>query len=127
MPYKKENAFTLSDTVESPGGGTLTRLFNFASGTITTVFREKVYEKDSVKQYNSQGGAGIAIGVALTSQMHVQKFSELDSLYEVAALHAELLKQGGSPPPLEDIVNMNVTTGKDIKAGRALQLKPPGA
>jgi hypothetical protein len=126
MAYKKENDFTLSDTIETPGGGTLSRVFNFASGTITTVFREKFYEKDTVRAYSSDGGVGIAIGAALTSQMHVQKFSELDSLHEVAALHAELQRQGGNPPPLEDIVNVSVATGKDIKASRAFQLKPPG-
>jgi len=126
MSYRKENEFTLSDTLENPGGGTLTRYFNFASATITTIFREKIYEKDSVKQYNSQGGAGIAIGAALTSQMQIQKFSELDSLHEVSALHKELETRGGHPPPLEDLLSMNVTTGKDFKAGRTLQLKPPG-
>lgn len=125
MSYRKENEFTLSDTLETPGGGTLTRYFNFASATITTVFREKIYEKDSIKNSSTGGGAGIAIGAALTSQMHVQKFSELDSLHEVTVLHKELEKHGGHPPPLEDLLAMNVTTGKDIKASRALQLKPP--
>ena len=65
------------------------------------------------------------VSTALTSQMSVRKFSELDSFNEVALLHKKLVDLKGYPPPLEDIINTAVATGKDLKIGRPLQLKTP--
>lgn len=124
MTYSKQNDFTLCEKTDVPGGGTLCRYFNFASATITTIFREKAMEKDSKAAGGYDGGVAVAIGLALTSQMQIQKFSELDSSREVALLHAELERQGGHPPPLEEILqSMDVSLGKDVKISRPLQLK----
>jgi hypothetical protein len=124
MTYTKQNEFTLLETTEVPGGGTLCRYFNFAAATITTIFRERAMEKDSRSAGSYDGGVSVAIGLALTSQMQIQKFSELDSSREIALLHGELVKRGGAPPPLEDVLQtMDLSLGKEVKVRRPLQLQ----
>jgi hypothetical protein len=104
--YKKEDDYTLLVTNTLPTGGTLSRYFNFAAGQITTLFTQQsnLKEKDSIKQYNSEGGAGISVSVAtaLTSQMHVQNFSSLDYTAELEQMHKLLKTKGGNPPPLDE-------------------------
>ena len=124
VEYSKYSDYTLCETGDV-AGGTLTRQFNFASGTITTVFREQAERSQTQKEWRSDmTTVSDAVSVALTSQMQIQKFSELDSLAEVIILHKKLQDLGGTPPPLEDIIQVSTTLGKDVKIGRPLQLKP---
>lgn len=101
--YTKQNPYTLLATDEVPGGGTLSRYFNFAAEQVTTIFREKAELQDSVKTYQSAGGNAVAASVALTSQIHIQKFSEFDSTAEIELMHAELVRRGGKPPSLNEL------------------------
>lgn len=101
--YTKQNPYTLMATDEVPGGGTLSRYFNFAAGQVITIFREKAEMKENIKAYQSSGGNAVAASVALTSQIHVQKFSEFDSTAEIEMMHAELVRRGGKPPPLNEL------------------------
>lgn len=101
--YSKENPYTLLAVDEVPDGGTLSRFFNFAAEQVTTIYREKAELKDSVKTYQSAGGNAVAASVALTSQFHVQKFSEFDSAVEIEMMHAELVRRGGKPPALNEL------------------------
>ncbi len=96
--YRKENDYTLSAVQDLPSGGLLTRQFNFASEQITTIYERKA-EKDSTVggSYGSDPKA-TAVSVALSSQMTVQKFSELDSQAEVDLMRAKLLADGGNIP-----------------------------
>lgn len=96
--YRKEDDYTLSVTNALPDGGSMCRMFNFASRQITTVFREKAEMQGEMRAYSSDGGVSVARAVALTSQMQIQKFSELDSLDEVDLMRQELLKLHGHPP-----------------------------
>jgi hypothetical protein len=125
VEYKKYNSYTLEETGETPGGGTLTRYFNYASGTVTTLFREKVEMSEKLQEYSSSGKyVGGMAALALTSQMNVQKFSELDSSQEIVLLHEELKKLGGAPPPLEEVLRtMDLSLGKEVKVSRPLQLR----
>jgi hypothetical protein len=59
----------------------LRRIFNFAARNVTTIY-------------------SMWYGHAVTSNMHVEKFSDLDSLDEVAMMHAKLCEMDGNPPPL---------------------------
>ena len=103
--YQKEDDYTLLATNTLPTGGTVSRLFNFAAQQVTTIFREKAEMEKDVITYASNGGNAVARAVALTSQMQVQKFSELDSLAELEILRAELVKRGGHPPELGETLN----------------------
>lgn len=123
--YSKEDDYTLLATSDVPGGGKLCRYFNFAAGEITTVFREKAEMKNTEGQSYREYPISTSVSVALSSQMSARKFSELDSFNEVALLHKKLVELKGSPPPLEDIINTAITTGKDVRVGRPLQLKTP--
>lgn len=123
--YTKEDDYTLLAVSNVPDGGKLCRYFNFAAGEITTLFREKAQLNEKQREYGNGYAVSNAVAVALTSQMSVRKFSELDSFNEISLMHKELEKLGGHPPALEDIINTAVATGKDVKIGRPLQLKSP--
>lgn len=97
--YSKEDDYTICLSWTPPGSkGTLSRYFNFASEQVTTIFTERAEMKDSKASGSYEGGVSVAVAVALTSQMQVQKFSELDSLAEVEMMRAALKTLGGSPP-----------------------------
>lgn len=64
----------------------LTRIFNFESRQVTTIYNDWIV-------------AGNGSGVS--SQMHVQNFSEVESQDEIRSMHAKLKEEGGNPPELE--------------------------
>jgi hypothetical protein len=103
--YRKEDDYTLSVTTSLPSGGSISRLFNFASQQVTTVFREKAEMQGEMRAYSSDGGVSVARAVALTSQMQIQKFSELDSLEEVDLMRQELIQRGGKPPEASEALD----------------------
>lgn len=97
--YRIENDYTISATQELSSGGSLTRQFNFASEQVTTIYERKAEMKDRFgSEYSSDGGKAIAVSVALSSQMTVQKFSDLDSQAEVEIMREKLLADGGKIP-----------------------------
>ena len=104
--YAKEDDYTLLVTNTLPTGGTLCRYFNFAAGQITTIFTKQsdLKDKESIRAYASEGGAGISVSVstALTSQMQTQNFTSLDYTAELEQLHKILKDKGGNPPPLDE-------------------------
>ncbi len=96
--YRKENDYTLSAVQDLPSGGQLTRQFNFASEQLTTIYERKAdMEKTVGGSYGSDPKA-TSVAVALSSQLTVQKFSELDSQAEVDIMRAKLLADNGKIP-----------------------------
>ena len=99
--YSKLNDYTLSVvtdfTRQEQADPELRRIFNFKARQVTTI-------------YSMWYGAGV------TSNMETQKFSELDSLEEVAEMREKLVKLGGTPPALEPACPHHHKSG----------LKPPG-
>ncbi len=85
MPIKivKDGDYMISTVQDLPSDGRLTRTFNFASETLTTLY-ERVYRYGEA--------------VDLASQLQTRNFSELDSQAEVEIMRKELQKQGGTPP-----------------------------
>jgi hypothetical protein len=98
--YQKEDDYTLLVTNKLPGGGEITRLFNFAAQQVTTIFHEKAEMSAEKSAYASTGGVSVARAVALTSQMQVQKFSDFESQAELELMRQELIKRSGKPPEL---------------------------
>lgn len=89
--FEKANDYTLhvSQVLDTGKNSkpTLRRIFNFKARTVT-----HIYERGMT---NSNGGG-------FTSSMMLQKFSELDSLEEVAQIREVLIRKGGTPPALPD-------------------------
>jgi len=83
--FEKLNDYTLSVvndfTRQASADPELRRIFNFAAQNITTIY-------------------SMWYGNAVTSSMHVEKFSALDSLDEVTRMHGKLREMNGHPPPL---------------------------
>lgn len=104
MPtYKKVNDYTLDVTEPfGPGNGTLSRVFNFAAATVTTLYRER--EKDTA--YN--GG----LAISLTSQMNIMKFSDFDSIIEIEDMRKVLVEKGGKPPELDPLLTRRLPKNK---------------
>lgn len=75
----------------------LTRIFNFGTGQLTTLARHFV---GVAGRYSHDHGAGVASSM----QMQVQDFRDLPSLHEVSLMHQKLKKMDGNPPPLEDLI-----------------------
>lgn len=86
--FTKQNDYTLSVSQDLPSGGLLTRQFNFASEQVTTIYERKA----SLSDHQT---AGVAASVALSSQMTIQKFSDLDSQAEVEIMREKLLADNG--------------------------------
>ncbi|MDE1151027.1 MAG: hypothetical protein PW788_00690 [Micavibrio sp.] len=105
--YSKEDDYTLCASTTVIGSkGVFSRYFNFAAEQVTTIFSERAELSTNKAAGSSQGGVAVAVSVALTSQMSVQKFSDFDSQVEIDLMRAELKKLGGNPP------EMNATPGK---------------
>lgn len=104
----KENDYTLKivqtdDSTSSWGGNvpvhirnSYTRIFNFAAGQITTLPVTKIFQ-------SLEGRA--AGNSSISSQMHIQNFTDLPSTLELEILHKKLEDLGGHPPPLNDVLN----------------------
>jgi hypothetical protein len=101
--FTKENDYTLGQhwsEATDHGDYTvdkvkLSRYFNFLSCQVTTLFREKLTEPGT----NDVAGMG-----ALTSQLKIQNFSDIESPNEIRLMHAKLLEQEGKPPPLDEVL-----------------------
>jgi len=94
--YKKINEYTLSVRDDVLGTeGHMTRVFNFAAATVTTIYREKA-EMSEKRGYES--APAVAVSVALTSQLHIHKFSDFDSDAEIELMRQQLVRLGGRPP-----------------------------
>ncbi|MDP2206731.1 MAG: hypothetical protein Q8K65_10555 [Alphaproteobacteria bacterium] len=83
--FEKLNDYTLSVVNDfarqDQADPELRRIFNFAAQSVTTIY-------------------SMWYGHAVTSSLHVEKFSDLDSLDEVARMHEKLCDMDGHPPPL---------------------------
>ncbi|TAL37424.1 MAG: hypothetical protein EPN97_05115 [Alphaproteobacteria bacterium] len=97
--FEKLNDYTLSvtnDFARQKGADPeLRRIFNFKARQVTSIYS---------MWYSS----------SVTSSMQVQKFSELDSLDEVADMHKKLCELGGNPPGLPDVVSPVNKPGKSL-------------
>lgn len=84
--YSKLNDYTLSVvtdfTRQASADPELRRIFNFKARQVTSIY-------------------SMWYGHAVTSNMETQRFSDLDSLDEVAGMREKLIKLGGNPPPLD--------------------------
>jgi hypothetical protein len=81
--YEKLNDYTLSVTLDferqDRADPELRRIFNFRARQVTSIY-------------------SMWYGASVTSSMHVQNFSELDSLEEVELMRKKLLDMHGNPP-----------------------------
>jgi len=83
--YSKLNDYTLSVVTDfvrqAEADPELRRIFNFKARQVTTIY-------------------SMWYGHAVTSNMETQRFSDLDSLEEVAGMREKLIRLGGHPPEL---------------------------
>lgn len=96
--FTVENPYTLrvdrdhfSYSSQSRG---ITREFNFKARQVTTVYHDQLRTSN---------------GVAVTSQMAVQNFCDIEGTDEIRDMHAKLVELGGKPPAIDDLLG---TPGK---------------
>lgn len=93
----------LADGTAEWGAPRLRRIFNFRARQVTSI-----YERGGVQNYKIPRGeyssyeSGAA--VAVTSSMDVRNFRDVEGEEEIAAMHAELVRLGGKPPELGDVL-----------------------
>lgn len=101
--FRKINDYTLSHDVQMDkyangyveGKFELKRIFNFASGQITTIARDWLSQS---RGSESGGSSGTSL------QMQVQDFTDLPSTVELEMMHKRLKELEGKPPELETIL-----------------------
>jgi hypothetical protein len=98
--FEKLNDYTLSVTNDfqrmAQADPELRRIFNFEARQVTNI-------------YTMWYGSGIS------TNMQIQKFSELDSLDEVKRMHQKLCDLGGDPPGIAEILSpVNKPPGKQL-------------
>lgn len=102
--FKKDNDYTLSTTTVLKNDGiwksSLTKIFNFKSAQVTTLYRESI---DRNSKYEG-GGSYTGPAAALTSQIVIENLRDLPSFEEVKLMHAKLIEMGGTPPELSDVI-----------------------
>ena len=86
MDAEVQNSYTIS-TVSLVGGARLTRIFNFEAEQMTTILTDVM--QDPI------GGS-----TALSTQMIIQNFKDIESDAELRKIHKYLTEQGGKPPAL---------------------------
>ncbi len=110
--YTKEDDYTLCVTSSVPNSrGSLSRFFNFAAEQVMTIFSERAELKDSKASGSYEGGVAVAVSVALTSQMQVQKFSDFDSQTEIELMREKLISLNGKPPATSGALHKAKTNG----------------
>ena len=109
--FVKENDYTLSvvkqEVMELPSYGSynaqrtlsLTRTFNFMSAQVTTVIRDSLFES-----HGSESGGSAAI----STQIIIQNFSDIDSKEEIKLMHQKLIEMDGKPPALPGTLDKKV-------------------
>ncbi|MBI1214453.1 MAG: hypothetical protein GC185_01380 [Alphaproteobacteria bacterium] len=86
----------------------ITRSFNFAARQVITRTRDVVYQEGGYKY----GGSG---GVSTT--LNIQSFEDVPAPDEIAAMHKKLTEMGGSPPPLDEVLNTLSKPAKPLSRG----------
>lgn len=99
--YTREDDYTLLATSKLPTGGALCRYFNFAAEQVVNIFVEKSTKELEKGSVYANYPVSVSVSTALTSQMQIQKFSELDSAQELELMHKILKERGGNPLPLK--------------------------
>ncbi|MBI1214454.1 MAG: hypothetical protein GC185_01385 [Alphaproteobacteria bacterium] len=82
------------------GAPRLSRIFNFEARQLITL-----YERGGTQDFSIPGRYGNTTGksAAVTSDLQVQNFSELDTTAELARMHKKLKDMGGKPPSIDDL------------------------
>lgn len=107
--YRKLNDYTLKATDsladnDEWGAPKLSRIFNFKSQQVTTL-----YERGGVKDYKiprsgSSYSAETGYTAAVTGSVQIQNFSDIESDEEIATMHRILVEKGGKPPAVENVL-----------------------
>lgn len=106
--YRKLNDYTLkateslSENDEEWGAPRLSRIFNFKSQQVTTL-----YERGGIKEYRiPRGGSSYSTETgytaAVTGSFQIQNFSDIEGDEEIVTMHRILVEKGGKPPSLEN-------------------------
>ena len=86
------------------GAPRLTRVFNFAARQVMTIYERGGIQKYTIPPGSNYGNSSTGYSAAVTSSMHVQDFKDLPNPEEIAGMHEMLLRKGGNPPPLEEVM-----------------------
>lgn len=112
----KDNDYTISQVRAGKGyedsvnfNSRITRTFNFLAAQVTTQTRDITYQGGG---YKSGGSSGVAATVT------IQNFDEFQSKAEIRLMHEELVKLGGHPPAIDEVL------GDDDK--KTIRLPAPG-
>ncbi|MDD9900208.1 MAG: hypothetical protein OXT65_04445 [Alphaproteobacteria bacterium] len=95
--YETDNDYTLRVTTTSGGSNNnqvITRLFNFLSAEITTIVTESKEDRNCSR----------ADSLAVSTSSHIRNFNDLTSTREIELMHQKLKETGGTPPPLDEVL-----------------------
>jgi len=90
----KLNDQTISETSSIGVHAKLTKIFNFESRQVTTILVDEL----QISQYRD--GSGKSNAAAVSTQMNIQNFKDIEGTGEFQRMHEELKNLGGNPRPL---------------------------
>lgn len=92
----------------------LMRVFNFTARQVTTI-----YERGGIQKYTIPAASSYSdktgYSAAVTSSMEIHNFHDLPNPDEIRQMHERLVKAGGKPPALDDVMGKGI--GKTRKGG----------
>ncbi len=86
------------------GAPRLTRIFNFISRQVTTIYERGVLQEYTIPKHTDYGSSSKGYSAAVTSSMQIHDFKDLPNPDEIVQMHAKLRERGGKPPPLDEVM-----------------------
>lgn len=99
------------------GAPRLSRIFNFTAQQVVTLYERGGMQEYTIPRGSDYGSNSTGRSVAVTSAMQVQNFDDLPNQDDIAQMHAELVRRGGKPPALENIIGRLNKTKPGLKKG----------
>lgn len=107
------------------GAPRLMRIFNFTARQVTTLYERGGIQKYTIPAPTTYGSDKAGYSAAVTSSMEIHNFHDLPNPDEIRQMHERLVKAGGKPPALDDIMGGSI--GKARKTGSLPRPKPNNA
>jgi len=98
------------------GAPRISRIFNFTAQQVVTLYERGGLQEYTIPKGSDYGSSSTGRSVAVTAAMQVQNFDELPNQDDIAQMHAALIREGGQPPALENILGRLNKSKPGLKA-----------
>lgn len=90
------------------GAPRLTRIFNFTARQVTTLYERGGLQEYTIPRGSDYGSDKKGYSAAVTSALQIHDFNDLPNPDEITRMHRELVRRGGKPPALTEVLPGNI-------------------